>query len=97
METLVYNELAARGYKIYIGKTYRGEIDFIVEKNNKKSYIQVAYLLNNEETIKREFGAFDSISDHYPKYVISYDTIRLGERNGINHIPMMKFLIDDLF
>ena len=95
MEILVYNELAARGYKIYIGKTYRGEIDFIVEKNNKKSYIQVEYLLNNEETIEREFGAFNSISDHYPKYVISYDTIQLSERNGINHIPMMKFLLED--
>ena len=39
-------------------------------------------LLNNEETIEREFGAFNSISDHYPKYVISYDTIQIRQRQS---------------
>lgn len=31
IETLIYNELIARGYHVYIGKTFKGEVDFLVE------------------------------------------------------------------
>lgn len=32
IETICCNELVARGYRVYIGKTYKGEVDFIAEK-----------------------------------------------------------------
>ena len=32
---------------------------------------QVAYLLASEETVNREFGAYDRIRDNFPKYVVS--------------------------
>lgn len=91
-ETLIYNELIARGYRVYIGKTQKGEIDFIAQNQKEKCYIQVAYRLDSQQTIDREYGAFDSIHDHYPKYVISADEWTMGVQNGIVHIPLLKFL-----
>lgn len=95
VETLVYNELVSRGYKVYIGKTYKGEVDFIAQKNEKKLYLQAAYQLSDENVIKREFGAYEAIHDNYPKYVISYDDWRMRDIDGIIHIPLVDFLLDD--
>lgn len=75
LENIVYNELVARGYEVYIGKTNRGEVDFVVDKFGKREYIQVADYLSSEEVIKREFGAFDYVKDNFPKYVITMDKI----------------------
>lgn len=94
VETVVYNELIARGYQVYIGKTYKGEVDFIAIYNNRKIYIQAAYLMENEQTIEREFGAFDAIADNYPKYVISYDDWT-SDRDGIRHLNLIDFLMDE--
>ena len=43
---------------------------------------QVAYLLASEETVSREFGAYDRIRDNFPKYVVSLDELDMS-RNGI--------------
>lgn len=92
LENIVYNELRQRGYTVYIGKTYKGEVDFIAVRNGKKCFIQVAYLLASESTIRREFGAFSPIRDASPKYVISLDKVNMG-RNGIAHINLVDFLL----
>lgn len=94
IETVIFNELIARGYKVYIGKTYRGEIDFIAELPASRIYIQAAYLMSDESTIQREFGAFASIQDHYPKYVISMDPIT-SDRDGIRHLNLLDFLLNE--
>ena len=95
MENIVYNDLIAKGYKVYIGKTKKGEIDFIANKNNKNKYIQVCYELSSDETINREFSAFDEIEEEY-KYVISLDE-KDYSRNNINHINIFDFLMNDDF
>lgn len=94
LENIVYNELRQRGYTVYIGKTYKGEVDFIAIKNGKKCFIQVAYLLASESTIQREFGAFSPIHDASPKYVISLDKVNMS-RNGIAHINLVDFLLQN--
>jgi len=94
VETLIYNELLARGYHVYVGKTQKGEIDFIAERNQKKCYIQAAYLMADEKTRAREFGAYADIRDNYPKYVISLDPITRDE-NGIQHLNLLDFLEDE--
>ncbi|MDR1765253.1 MAG: ATP-binding protein [Lachnospiraceae bacterium] len=94
VETLVFNELIARGYQVYIGKTYRGEVDFIAERNGVRVYIQAVYLMETEETRRREFGAYQAVGDHYAKYVISMDPIT-ADQDGIRHLRLMDFLIDD--
>ena len=93
LENLIYNELIYRGYEIKIGKTYKGEIDFVVTKNNTKCFIQVAYLLSDESIIKREFSAFSSIKDSAPKYVFSLDQFDMSQ-NGIKHINIEDFLLN---
>ncbi len=96
LENIVYNELISRGYEVYIGKTKKGEVDFVISKQKEIKYIQVTYLLSSEDTIKREFEAYNPIDDNYPKYVISMDKLDFS-RNGIKHINIIDFLIGNEF
>lgn len=54
MENIIYVELLSRGYEVYVSKTYKGEVDFVAIKNGKKCFIQIVYIMENEETIARE-------------------------------------------
>ena len=98
LENLIYNELIIKGYSVKIGKAYKGGIDFVVMKDSKKCFIQVAYLLSEEDVVKREFGAFDSVKDPSPKYVLSLDDFDMS-KDGITHINIEDFLLckKDLF
>lgn len=96
LENLVYNELIAKGYNVYIGKTKKGEVDFVATKDKNFKYIQVSYYLSSDETIAREFGAYKEIDDNYDKYVITMDEVDMS-RNGIKHINLIDFLMDDKF
>lgn len=93
LENVVYNELITRGYEVYIGKTKKGEVDFIATKTKEKLYFQVAYYLSDEKVIEREFGAFKDIDDNYPKYVISMDKCDFSQ-NGIIHKNIIDWLIE---
>ena len=92
LENIIYNELLIQGFTVFTGKTFKGEVDFVAVKNNKKCFVQVAYLLESEETIRREFGAYEKITDASPKYVLSLDRIDLGH-NGIEHLNIVDFLL----
>ena len=67
------------------------EIDFVCESKGNILYVQVAYLLASEETIKREFGVYESIRDNFPKYVVSMDEFEMS-RGGIIHMNIRDFL-----
>ena len=92
LENLIYNELLYRGYEIKIGKTYKGEIDFVAMKDGKKCFIQVAYLLSSDDVIEREFGAYDSVRDPSPKYVLSLDEYDMS-KDGIIHFNIEEWLL----
>lgn len=94
LENIIYNELVSRDYEVFAGKTYKGEIDFVVISGKKKCFIQVAYYLSSNQTIEREFSAFKPISDASPKYVLSMDRLDFS-RNGISHINIVDFLIGE--
>ena len=94
IENVVYNELIGRGYDVYIGKTKKGEIDFIATKTNEKKYFQVAYLLTDAKVIEREFGALKEIDDNYPKYVISLDKVDFSQ-DGIIHKNIIDWLLEE--
>ena len=97
LENIVYNELINRNYEVYIGKTKNGEVDFIAKKDGNIKYVQVTYeMAGNDNTIEREFGAYKSIEDNYPKYVISLDKIDLS-RDGIIHLNLINFLLSEEF
>lgn len=92
LENIVCMELLRRGYTVTVGKSKNKEIDFICHDRNEKIYIQVTYLLASEETIDREFSVYDSISDNFPKYVVSMDELDMS-RNGIRHRNIRDFLL----
>ena len=98
LENIVYNELIRRGYNVYIGKTVKGEIDFIVENFDKKAYIQVCESFVDEKVEEREFGAYQDINDNYPKYVFSLDALD-HSKNGIIHLNIIDYLLNkkDIF
>ena len=95
LENTVYLELKRRGYQVYIGKLNNQEIDFIAQKQNYKLYIQVAYKLESEQTIRREFSPLQAILDNYPKYVITMDEFWQGNLDGIIHWHIADFLLAD--
>ena len=94
LENIVFMELLRRGYSVTVGKTGNKEVDFVCDKRGERIYIQVAYLLASEETIHREFDVYDSLRDHYPKYVVSLDEFDMS-RNGIRHRNIRDFLLAD--
>ncbi len=92
LENIIFNELLTGGYHVFTGKTFKGEIDFVAIKDGKKCFIQVSYLLASPDTIKREFGAYDKITDASPKYVLSLDKLDMSQ-NGIIHMNILDFLL----
>ena len=92
LENIIYNELLSRGYHVFTSKTFKGEIDFVAIKDGKKCFIQVTYLLASADTIRREFGAYDKITDASPKYVLSLDKPDMSQ-NGIIHMNILDFLL----
>ncbi|WP_407424640.1 ATP-binding protein [Methanobrevibacter sp.] len=91
LENIVFLELKRNGYKITIGNVNGCEVDFVCKRNNQKIYIQVAYLMEDDETVEREFLPLLMISDNYPKYVLSMDRI-LQPQNGVKHMNIIDFL-----
>lgn len=73
MENIVFLHFKSLWYKINIWKNNTKEIDFTVEKWSDIKYIQVCYLIESEETKKREFWNLLEIKDNYEKIVLSLD------------------------
>lgn len=94
IENVVYNELLIKGYDVYIGKTKKGEIDFIATNDEEKLYFQVAYLVEQPKTEAREFGVYKEINDNYPKYVLSLDKADFS-KDGIIHKNIIDWLLEN--
>lgn len=92
LENIVYMELLRRGYTVTVGKVSDREIDFVCEDRGNKLYIQVAYLLASEDTVRREFDVFFHIHDNFPKYVVTLDEFDMS-RDGIKHRNIRDFLL----
>lgn len=94
LENIVLLEMKKRDYKISIGVLNGNEIDFIAEKKNEILYIQVCRNLEEDKTIKREFGNLEKIPDNYKKIVLSMDKYFPPDYNGIEHKFLPDFLLD---
>ncbi|WP_439287709.1 ATP-binding protein [Lonepinella sp. BR2904] len=92
LENIIYLELKRRGYQVYIGKLGDKEIDFIAQKSQQKIYLQVAYKLENQDTVQREFSPLQAIQDNHPKYVITMDEWWNEHLDGIKHYHIAEFL-----
>lgn len=93
VENIVYLELRRRGYKVYVGKLYDKEIDFVAEKRGReRMYVQVC--LTMPSSSDREIANLRAIGDDYPKMVITLDKYGSDNFDGIRIIPLDRFLLD---
>ena len=94
IENVVYQNLIRLGYEVFVGQLQSSEIDFVCTKpNGEKIYVQVSYLIVNDDTRQREFGNLMKIQDNYPKYVISMTPLmNNNDYDGIKHIHLRNFL-----
>jgi len=94
LENVVYLELLRRGYQVKVGILDQNEVDFVAERHGERLYVQVAYLLAEPETLRREFGNLARIPDHHPKLVLSMDEVGPGQRDGIRQRNLVDFLLE---
>lgn len=86
LENLVYLELIRQGYNVTVGVLNQTEVDFVAQTGEETLYFQVAYLLNTEKTIAREFENLHQIHDNFPKYVITIDDFKFSDDKGVKHV-----------
>ena len=86
LENAVYIELRRFGFQVYVGTIRDKEVDFVAMKDDRIIYIQVAYMMETEETMEREYASLLSIADSYEKYVVSMDEVQFPSREGIRHV-----------
>ena len=108
MENLIYNELNIRQFLVDVGVVYQRavndngnsvriprEIDFVVNSGWKRTYIQSAYAMPDDEKAEIEIRPFALTGDFFPKIVVRKD---IGKRwyddNGILNINVIDFLLD---
>ena len=97
IENIIYHQLIHDGYKVNVGQLLSREVDFVCVKDKKRVYIQASYIIGNEETRQREFGALKGIADNYPKYVISMTPlVSRSDDEGIQHLSLREFLKNGL-
>ena len=94
LENVVYLELLRRGYSVKIGKQGSAEVDFVADKGNDRLYVQVCYVLTDENT-NREFAPLEAIDDNYEKVVISTDSLMNFNRGGIKQKNILDFLLEN--
>ncbi|MFA5917887.1 MAG: ATP-binding protein [Candidatus Gracilibacteria bacterium] len=93
IENIVFLHFKAHSYSIHIGKNKDKEIDFIVEKSGDIKYIQVAYLIESDNTKQREFDNLIEIKDNYEKIVLSLDDFIDGNYKGIKHYNLIDYIL----
>ena len=112
MENVIYNELCNRGYAIDVGVVYSRqlnangnsiriprEIDFVVNKMDKRVYVQSAFAIpeNDEEKRQSELKPFSLTGDSFAKVVVRRDVgMRWYDENGVLNIGLEDFLLDPL-
>ena len=98
IESIVYKQLCYLGYEVYVGQLQAGEIDFVCRRPGfSPIYIQVSFIIADEKTHEREFGALKDIKDNYPKYVISMTPlVDRTDDEGIIHLSLRRFLTKGL-
>ena len=94
LENIVYIELLSRGYEVKVGKVKDKEINFIAKKEKSLSYYQISYKIRDEKTRERIYETYNSVTDNFPKYVLSMDHSNFSQ-DGIIHKNIIDFLLED--
>ena len=108
MENIIYNELLKMGYSVDVGvviadesnkkgiERKRLEVDFIINDNEERYYIQSAYSLTEESKLDQELKSLKNIKDNFKKIVITFDDIKAYTTDdGIRVVNVYEFLLTD--
>lgn len=94
IENIVYLELKRRYQSVFVGTDRVGEVDFVAANGNDYVYFQVAAYLSDDQTLQRELNSLKSISDHYPKYILTLDPLFVGQQySGIRCLSLLDWLV----
>ncbi len=110
MENIIYNELIARGFNVDVGvveynhldengKKVRSmlEVDFVVNKTEKRYYIQSALTVADEYKRKQEVNSLNRINDSYTKIVVVRDNVLpWTDEKGVMYINIEDFLLEKI-
>lgn len=109
MENIIYNDLLYRGYNVDVGvvetieKNQNGnslrkklEVDFVLEKQGERLYIQSAYSLPDSKKREQEERPFSKIRDSFSKIIVTGDDIKPWRTDrGTRIISLKDFLLGD--
>ncbi len=110
MENVLYNELKARGLNIDVGvvpirwkdedgkmRLSQLEVDFVVNKGERRYYIQSALTVNDESKRLQEVNSLNRIDDSFTKIVIVKDDILPWvDEHGVKYINIEDFLLKEI-
>lgn len=110
MENVIFNELKARGFSIDVGvvpvrkKDETGkmrqsmlEVDFVINKGERRYYIQSALTVADEEKRQQETNSLNRIDDSFTKIVIIKDIVLpWTDERGVKYINVEDFLLKDI-
>ena len=108
MENILYNDLIRRGMngdvgvveyntKDADGKKIRKqlEVDFVVNKGDKRFYIQSALSVADPEKKEQEIASLKRIPDSFAKIVVVRDYLKpWQDENGITYVGVEQFLLN---
>lgn len=108
MENVLYNDLIRRGMDVDIGvveyntKDSTGkkirkqlEVDFVVNKGEKRFYIQSALSIADPEKKEQEIASLKRIPDSFSKIVVVRDYLNpWQDENGIVYLGIEQFLLE---
>jgi predicted AAA+ superfamily ATPase len=93
LESIVWSEAKRRGYQVYVGRLGDQEVDFMAESAGSRVYIQVAATALEPQTLGRELAPLLRLRDSYPKYLVTLDRHSAGNTNGVQHMYLPDFLL----
>ena len=109
MENVLYNDLIRRGFDVDVGIVEQNikddsgkkirkqlEVDFVVNKGEKRYYIQSALSVAEPDKMKQEIASLTRIPDSFMKIVVVKDYIKpWQDENGIYFIGVEDFLLNE--
>lgn len=102
MENMIYNDLIRRGYSVDVGvvvdrkkgENTQKEVDFVVNENDKKLYIQSSVRIENEAKETAELRSLMLTGDFFKKIIVRMDIPHsFYDENGIYHCNLIEFLL----
>lgn len=110
MENILFNELKARGFSVDVGvvpvrrkdgvgkvRLSQLEVDFVLNKGERRYYIQSALTVAEEDKRRQEVNSLNRIDDSFTKIVIVRDDVLpWTDECGVKYVNVEDFLLKEI-